>query len=265
MSHQSPHPSGAVCSAGSSPPDQSGTLPACRADSERASLRLCDRAAVSHPASAALPANQPDHAGDRWPAVCLGQHCQDPRAQPLRQAWHPPLHGGSSPGPRPGSAGTVCPPGRRPNRVNWVTHAHPGSLQASSDLGSERSFSSRKAFTGRREQGVRSHRRRGEEPEDPVAPPPAVLCHHLHRLAHPARWLPRRRPRRRHRAARACGRVLGRVPGQHVGHSLPEGTPGAGPACRAPKARSARTGPAATITPTGWRLLTQAKPRLALP
>src|SRR5262249_57665599 len=55
----------------------------------------------------ALPAHQPDRAGDRRPAVPVGEHRPDAHAPPLRQARRPPPPRGRRPGPHPRPARTL--------------------------------------------------------------------------------------------------------------------------------------------------------------
>jgi DNA-binding SARP family transcriptional activator len=69
----------------------------------------CSRSADSaderqRTARAALPADQPDRAGDRGRAVRLARHGEDPHAQPVRQARHASPRGSGRACPGPGTA-----------------------------------------------------------------------------------------------------------------------------------------------------------------
>ncbi len=99
-----------------------GPQPAGRKDARTGGHRAAAaaRAAARQRAPrAALPAIRPDRAGDRGRAARLDQHGQDPHAQPVRQARHPPPPRGRRTRPRPGPA--------RPLRTPPLTQPGPMS------------------------------------------------------------------------------------------------------------------------------------------
>ena len=93
-----------------------GRTPAAPPAAPRAAAGAAQRQRDTGPA---LPADQPDRAGDRQRAVRLAQHRQDPHAQPVRQARHPPPGRGRRPRPRPRPARPL--PAQGPSQARWLT------------------------------------------------------------------------------------------------------------------------------------------------
>ena len=91
-------------------PDRRDPQPAGRPDARAAARRAATAARAAErqrDPGAALPADQPVHAGDRRRAVRLAQHRQDPHAPPVRQARHAPPSRGRRARPCPRPAGTL--------------------------------------------------------------------------------------------------------------------------------------------------------------
>ncbi len=82
-------------------------------------------------AGAALPADQPVHAGNRRRALPIDEHRQDASAAPVPEARREQPHRGRRAGPRPRPARTAAPPSTRTG-LAWRARLQTGSFLASS-------------------------------------------------------------------------------------------------------------------------------------